>query len=136
MPGMALLSKRGRRSSTEGLLSAIRTGTGRDDAEGGLFTPSLIRHSPRDAPHHTQAPVQLLFQAIGFDESPRWWLRQQVLRLKKTANCGHAKQKMTPGFERAEVYTTRAKSRDSRLIYIDLGSCSCLCVSPRMWLVL
>ena len=33
---------------------------------------------------------------------------------------------MTPGFERAEVYTTRAKSRDSRLIYIDLGSCSCL----------
>src|SRR5262249_31193855 len=93
MPGMALLSKRGRRSSTEGLLSAIRTGTGRDDAEGVLLTPSLIRHSPRDAPHHTQAPVQLLFQAIGFDESPRWWLRQQVLRLKKPQIAGTRSKK-------------------------------------------
>src|SRR5262245_55980883 len=44
----------------------MRTGTGRGDAEGGLFTPSLIRNSPKDGPHYTQALVQLCFQAIIF----------------------------------------------------------------------
>src|SRR5262249_14325008 len=69
---MLLLSKRGRRSRTEGLRSAIRTGRGRGDAEGGLLTPSLIRNPPKDGPHHT--PVQLLFQAICLAKWSHWAL--------------------------------------------------------------
>jgi hypothetical protein len=95
MPGMLLRSEDARASSTQGFLLAIRTGIGRGEAEGRLFTTSLIRKfSERSTAQGLRARCKFLSRRTVHGKA-ELAANTAVLIDEETANCRQAQQKLT-----------------------------------------